>query len=113
MAVVGPDIGFACFPGGDEVDRVGSAEKEIGRSGKHQRAGSFEQAFGNGNEGPESVVDVFGEAGGNLTHARAGSGLFAQVAMEHGVKFGKRPERRIDNVGIANEIPYLGGLGFI
>jgi hypothetical protein len=68
VAIVGPHRVLADFVRGRKVDCVGGAYEEIAGTGNHQRTGSPQQSFVEGNEVPQSVPYVIGEARGEFAH---------------------------------------------
>ncbi len=64
MAVIGPHIALSDLVCGGEVYRIGGTYEQIAGSGNHQSAGSPQQSFVDGNQNPQTLFYVVGEAGG-------------------------------------------------
>lgn len=113
VAVAGPDFAFSDFVGGGEVNGVGGAYEEIGRSGDDQCACSPQQSFGDGNQVPETRFDVFGEAGGYVARVGGRQEAFAQAAVDYAVELRHRPEGRAEGAGFSNQFSNPRGFGFV
>jgi hypothetical protein len=66
MTVIGPHIAFSDFVRRRKVHRIGGPDEEIVRSRNHQSARSPQQSFVDGDEVPQTLFDVVGEARGQL-----------------------------------------------
>ena len=91
MAVVSPDITLSGLVCGHQVDRVGGAYEEIGRSGNDQGTGSPEQSFVNRNELPQALLHVLVEARGKFVRVTGGYRAFTQTAMNYAVELSQSP----------------------
>src|SRR5438270_13520346 len=66
VAVIGPHSVFSDLLRRREMHGVGGAYEEFSRTGKHQCTGPPQQSFIDGNEVPQSVPYVLGEAHGQF-----------------------------------------------
>ncbi len=75
----------------DKMDGVGGAYEEIAGSGNHQRTGPPQQSFVDGNEVPQSVLYVLGEAQGQIARIFERRSAFTHAAMKYGMELGQSP----------------------
>jgi len=66
VAIIGPHSAFSDFVCRRKVYCVGGAYEEIAGAGNHQRTGPPQQSLVDGNEVPQSVLYVLGEAQGQF-----------------------------------------------
>jgi hypothetical protein len=107
VAVIGPHSRFSDFVCRRKMDCVGGADEEIAGSGNHLRTGPSQQSFIDGNEVPQTVFYVFGEAYSKFARIAARRGAFTYAAMKYGMELGQGPERRMDHICFSDKLANL------
>src|SRR6266478_7505684 len=91
VAVIGPHSAFSDLLCRRKMDCVGGAYEEIAGTGNDPRTGPPQQSFVDGNEVPQSVLYVLGEAQGQFARITGRRRAFTQAAMKYGMELGQGP----------------------